>query len=71
MAFGCLFVAICNVMNDAVDNDHHRKRNRMSLTFTVLSGVLGPMVIDEIEKYTRESNRSDDVHCLKISHIGS
>lgn len=29
------------------------------------------MLIDEIEKYTRESNRTDDVHCLKISHIGS
>lgn len=28
------------------------------------------MLIDTIEKYARESNRNDDVHCLKISHIG-
>lgn len=33
-------------------------------------GVIGPMLIDEIEKYVRETNRSDDVHTLKISHIG-
>jgi hypothetical protein len=28
------------------------------------------MLVDEIEKYVREINRTDDVHCLKISHIG-
>jgi hypothetical protein len=33
-------------------------------------GVIGPMLIDEIEKYVRETNRTDDVHWLKISHIG-
>jgi hypothetical protein len=36
----------------------------------LLSGVAGPMIIDEIEKYARETNRSDNVHSLKISHIG-
>lgn len=38
--------------------------------FNCLSGVLGPMLIDTIEKYARESHRTNDVHCLKISHIG-
>jgi hypothetical protein len=33
-------------------------------------GVAGPMLIDEIEKYTREINRTDDIHHLKVSHIG-
>ncbi|UJR22237.1 hypothetical protein I4U23_025298 [Adineta vaga] len=33
-------------------------------------GVIGPMIIDEIEKYVRETDRSDNVHWLKISHIG-
>jgi (2Fe-2S) ferredoxin len=28
------------------------------------------MIVDEIEKYVREINRTDDVHLLKISHIG-
>jgi len=28
------------------------------------------MLIDEIEKYARVINRSDDIHALKISHIG-
>ncbi len=28
------------------------------------------MIVDEIEKYVRETNRTDDVHCLKISRIG-
>jgi hypothetical protein len=28
------------------------------------------MLVDEIEKYVRETNCSDDVHWLKISHIG-
>jgi len=28
------------------------------------------MLIDEIEKYVREINRTNDVHSLKISHIG-
>jgi len=33
-------------------------------------GVIGPMLIDEVEKYAREINRVDDIHALKISHIG-
>ncbi|CAF0748890.1 unnamed protein product [Adineta ricciae] len=33
-------------------------------------GVIGPMLIDEIEKYARETDRTDNVHWLKISHIG-
>ncbi len=28
------------------------------------------MIVDEIDKYTRETNREGDVHYLKISHIG-
>jgi hypothetical protein len=28
------------------------------------------MLVDEIEKYVRETNRTDDIHWLKISHIG-
>jgi hypothetical protein len=33
-------------------------------------GVIGPMLIDEIEKYARETDRTDNIHWLKISHIG-
>ena len=40
-----------------------------SLFMTYL-GVIGPILIDEIDKYIRETNHSNDVHSLKISHIG-
>ena len=43
--------------------------NNFDVDFSFL-GVIGPMIVDEIEKYTRETNRADDVHYLKISHIG-
>jgi len=33
-------------------------------------GTIGPMLVDEIEKYLREIDRTDDVHWLKISHVG-
>ncbi|CAF3747164.1 unnamed protein product [Adineta steineri] len=33
-------------------------------------GVIGPMLVDEIEKYIRGKDLSDNVHWLKISHIG-
>lgn len=38
--------------------------------YEFILGVIGPMLVDEIEKYVRETNRTDDVHWLKISHIG-
>ncbi|CAF3332130.1 unnamed protein product [Rotaria socialis] len=33
-------------------------------------GVIGPMIVDEIEKYVREADLSDKVHWLKVSHLG-
>jgi hypothetical protein len=36
----------------------------------VLLGVIGPILVNELEKHIRETNRSDNVHCLRISHIG-
>ena len=33
-------------------------------------GTTGPILIDEIEKYVRLINQTDNVHSLQISHIG-
>jgi len=33
-------------------------------------GVIGPILVDEIEKYVRETDHTDDVHWLKVSHLG-
>ncbi|CAF2712854.1 unnamed protein product [Rotaria sp. Silwood2] len=33
-------------------------------------GVIGPMIVDEIDKYVREADLTDNVHWLKISHVG-
>ncbi|CAF4980938.1 unnamed protein product [Rotaria sp. Silwood1] len=33
-------------------------------------GVIGPILVDEIENFVRKTDRTDDVHCLKISHVG-
>ncbi|CAF4351765.1 unnamed protein product, partial [Rotaria sp. Silwood2] len=32
--------------------------------------VIGPMIVDEIDKYVREADLTDNVHWLKISHVG-
>ncbi|CAF1048113.1 unnamed protein product [Adineta steineri] len=33
-------------------------------------GVIGPILVDEIEKYIQKTDRVDNIHSLKISHIG-
>ncbi|CAF0734320.1 unnamed protein product [Adineta ricciae] len=32
-------------------------------------GIVGPILIDEIQKYVRHTNSPQNVHCLPISHI--
>lgn len=39
--------------------------------FCFLLGVIGPILVNEIEKYIHATNRKNDVNCLKISHIGT
>ena len=46
------------------------KRHALDDSLHDVLGVIGPILIDEIDKYIRETNHNDDVHSLKISHIG-
>lgn len=39
--------------------------------FFYLSGVIGPILVNEIEKHVRQTNQIGKIHCLKISHIGT
>ena len=39
--------------------------------FFYLSGVIGPILVNEIEKHVRQTNQIGNIHCLKISHIGT
>ena len=34
-------------------------------------GVIGPILVDEIEKHVRQTNQIGNIHCLKISHVGT
>lgn len=41
----------------------------MLSTFLTL-GVIGPILVNEMENYIKKNNLTNEVHCLKISHVG-